>query len=118
MIILRILLSDAEVHFHYMIYYSGYIYIKILIASFLSFYFKIIVLLSSVFPLIPDKDECTLEPDICGQNCSNTIGSYLCSCIDGYRLSIADQRSCDGEQNFNLELYNRLLLFQHAQDAL
>ena len=59
-----------------------------------------------VFILISDKDECTLEPDNCGQNCSNTIGSYLCSCIDGYQLSIADQRSCDGEQKFNNYSYD------------
>ena len=31
----------------------------------------------------------------CEQNCTNTNGSFICSCRDGFTLS-ADQRSCDG----------------------
>ena len=33
-----------------------------------------------------DIDECNENTDNCSQNCSNTIGSYQCSCNDGYTL--------------------------------
>jgi len=37
-------------------------------------------------PLCLDKDECSLTPDICGDNsfCVNIVGGYLCSCKEGY----------------------------------
>ena len=34
-----------------------------------------------------DIDECILNKDSCEQDCSNTIGSYSCSCESGYELS-------------------------------
>ena len=34
-----------------------------------------------------DVDECTIETDLCDQNCFNTIGGYTCSCNAGYTLS-------------------------------
>ncbi|KAL8608110.1 hypothetical protein ACOMHN_016565 [Nucella lapillus] len=40
-----------------------------------------------------DLDECRLRGDICQHNCSNTEGSYLCTCPQGYRL-VADGYSC------------------------
>ncbi|XP_053380898.1 uncharacterized protein LOC123562053 [Mercenaria mercenaria] len=43
-------------------------------------------------PQCVDQDEC-LTPGICQHNCHNTVGSYYCSCNDGYRLSF-DQSSC------------------------
>ena len=35
----------------------------------------------------PDIDECDLETYVCDVNayCENTIGSYDCVCVDGYR---------------------------------
>ena len=38
------------------------------------------------FPF-PDIDECVLETYVCDVNayCENTIGSYDCVCVDGYR---------------------------------
>ena len=41
----------------------------------------------------PDIDECAEGIDQCAQNCSNTIGSYTCSCNAGYTLN-ADGRVC------------------------
>ena len=40
----------------------------------------------SVSILCLDKDECSLNPDICGDNshCLNIVGGYLCSCKEGY----------------------------------
>jgi fibulin 1/2 len=42
-----------------------------------------------------DVDECREEIDGCGQTCSNTVGSYTCSCRTGYRLA-SDGLTCNG----------------------
>ncbi|KAK2121793.1 hypothetical protein P7K49_003179 [Saguinus oedipus] len=40
-------------------------------------------------------NECQRYPGrLCGHKCENTLGSYLCSCSVGFRLS-ADGRSCE-----------------------
>ena len=46
--------------------------------------------------IIADVDECSEETDECTQNCDNTIGSYVCSCNDGFIIDV-DRRTCDGE---------------------
>ena len=46
-----------------------------------------------------DTDECKDQNGGCGHNCSNTIGSYRCSCLSGYTLNTTDNTSCDGKQN-------------------
>ena len=33
-----------------------------------------------------DIDECTDNVDACNHKCVNTIGSYICTCEDGYKL--------------------------------
>ena len=43
-----------------------------------------------------DVDECAEGTDRCAQNCSNTVGSYTCSCSSGYGLA-SDGRWCAGE---------------------
>jgi hypothetical protein len=43
----------------------------------------------------PDIDECILNTDGCVHICTNTIGSYTCSCRTGYRLS-SNGHSCQG----------------------
>ena len=45
-----------------------------------------------------DINECEDEPEICGinANCTNTIGSYMCSCSSGYT---GDGTMCTGEGN-------------------
>ena len=40
-----------------------------------------------------DVDECTLSP--CDHTCINNVGSFECSCNDGYVLD-RDERSCSG----------------------
>lgn len=42
-----------------------------------------------------DIDECSTNNDGCAHNCTNTIGSYQCSCEDGYILN-KDNHSCEG----------------------
>lgn len=40
------------------------------------------------FCILTDVDECVEDPTICGpnSNCTNSIGSYSCVCVSGYRL--------------------------------
>ena len=46
-----------------------------------------------------DIDECTEDADGCAQICTDTDGSYNCSCGPGYELA-NDQRGCDGKHNY------------------
>ena len=64
----------------------------------LTFFLKIMisVLLSVMFHI--DINECLLNIDRCADNCTNTIGSYSCSCGSGYRLR-ADGHTCEGLLN-------------------
>ena len=41
-----------------------------------------------------DIDECA-EIDACDQDCTNTVGSFICSCYNGYELD-DNGRSCNG----------------------
>ena len=43
-----------------------------------------------------DTDECALGISGCNQVCTNTIGSYACSCYLGYQLT-SDNRICAGK---------------------
>ena len=43
-----------------------------------------------------DINECTENRDGCDQLCLNTVGSYLCNCTSGYRLT-SDERTCHGK---------------------
>ena len=51
-----------------------------------------------------DFDECQAERDLdptktfCEQGCTNSLGSYQCSCFDGYELH-PDNRACLGKYN-------------------
>ena len=49
-----------------------------------------ITYLSTIFV---DIDECAGDIDDCDQICTNTNGSFQCSCNSGYSLS-SDERSC------------------------
>ena len=49
-----------------------------------------------------DIDECLNEVDMCEQNCHNVIGSYTCSCEQGYRLQ--DEISCVGKRRESANL--------------
>ncbi len=45
-----------------------------------------------------DIDECAEDSDGCGQVCTNTEGSFECSCNSGYELN-GDGSTCNGEGN-------------------
>ena len=42
-----------------------------------------------------DINECTMRTDNCEQNCTNTVGSYNCSCNAGFSLN-SNGRNCTG----------------------
>ena len=45
---------------------------------------------------LKDIDECIVnDNEDCDHNCTNTIGSYVCSCTDGYYLM--SDNSCSGK---------------------
>lgn len=46
-----------------------------------------------------DIDECVESTSLCSQVCTNTQGSYNCSCADGYELQ-SDLVSCEGTTHF------------------
>ena len=44
-----------------------------------------------------DIDECVEGTDGCDHNCTNTNGSYYCTCMDGYELE-SDNHTCTGDK--------------------
>lgn len=42
-----------------------------------------------------DVNECATNNGNCTTVCTNTIGSYMCSCVTGYVLDV-DGSTCDG----------------------
>ena len=61
----------------------------------------------SNFNFNADIDECAINIDGCDQICTNTNGSFYCSCNTGYRLNV-DNKTCDGTkvQCIHILLYN------------
>ena len=52
-----------------------------------------------------DIDECELtEMNDCQQHCTNTVGSFNCSCQEGFTLNV-DGRNCDGRYKIILMSY-------------
>ena len=52
-----------------------------------------IIILYTIYVFIADINECSTRTHNCAQRCTNTAGSYTCSCNSGYRLA-ANGRSC------------------------
>ena len=48
-----------------------------------------------------DIDECTEGTSGCDHNCTNTDGSYYCTCLDGYVLE-SDNHTCTGDEYYTL----------------
>ena len=64
------------------------------------------VLFIICIPISLDIDECFVNADVCDHVCTNTIGSYTCSCNDGYALD-DDGHTCNGNWMFySIEIYN------------
>ena len=58
--------------------------------------YQIMQTVPKIYFLGPDINECAMYNGNCSQICTNTNGSYLCSCSSGYGLN-ADNRTCTGE---------------------
>ena len=59
-----------------------------------------------------DVDECALESDNCRHMCHNKVGSFTCSCRDGYKLR-NNGRGCQGSMYIlHMALYRDALLHQ------
>jgi len=57
----------------------------------------------------PDMDECSSIPGICRNGeCENVIGSFICRCPAGFRLSQSG-RECRGVSSTELSLHARCL---------
>ena len=46
---------------------------------------------------IIDIDECMEGSSGCSDQCYNEVGSFYCSCSDGYKLSSTDNKTCQGK---------------------
>ena len=42
-----------------------------------------------------DNNECLVNNGDCSQKCENTLGSFECQCLIGFKLNV-DKRTCDG----------------------
>ena len=49
--------------------------------------------LLSLCHILSDIDECSSKSSSCDHECINTVGSFNCRCLRGYRLD-ADRRTC------------------------
>ena len=55
-----------------------------------------------------DIDECVERLTLCDHNCTNTAGSYFCTCLDGYMLEM-DNHTCAGNDYIFLIFTNQKL---------
>ena len=60
--------------------------------------YKFCMELMSFMSFVSDINECAFNNGNCAQNCSNRIGSYLCSCNTGYLLNV-DGFICNGKKS-------------------
>ena len=69
----------------------------------------------SLNPALTDVNECTTNNGGCDHYCTNTIGSFFCSCYPGYTLD-GDGRTCQGELK-SIEATKRLLYVNFIHTA-
>jgi len=58
------------------------------------FVLRFVDLLGAVY--VADINECSTLNGGCSQTCTNTVGSFRCSCLTGYTLA-SDSRQCSGQ---------------------
>lgn len=61
--------------------------------------FRTLLILSFLF-LVSDINECRSRRGGCNHMCRNTLGSYDCLCRGGYKLSTADNKTCESKNAF------------------
>ena len=50
---------------------------------------------NTIHTILPDNNECIDDTDGCSDMCTNTVGSFVCGCNEGYRLD-DDGATCIG----------------------
>ncbi len=63
-----------------------------------------------MYRIYSDINECQESTSGCSQECSNIVGSYVCSCYAGYRLT-SDRHSCIGTMN-------SIGMYKHSRNAI
>ena len=59
---------------------------------------------------ITDEDECQNNNGGCQHTCVNTVGSYICSCREGFVLQ-KDKHSCkEGKTTLDVSLYTTFIM--------
>ena len=88
-------LSKSKINLHWVFYPVSLPFLlkESLLVNFLSISFQL------------DIDECKGSNNVCDDNayCSNTVGSYNCTCKEGFT---GDGHSCSGKKNFQLDSYS------------
>ena len=51
-----------------------------------------------------DINECEINSGGCDQNCTNTIGSFICNCVLGYELD-EDEVTCNGKYEWRVLIF-------------
>ena len=59
-----------------------------------------------------DIDECEQGSDGCDHNCTNTVGRYYCTCMDGYELE-SDNYTCTGDECTYTYIHLYIPMYQH-----
>ena len=68
--------------------------------------------------MIIDIDECDISNGGCEHNCTNTIGSFVCSCNDGYNLT-ENALNCTGMRSAqSISLYSLCLVVAIGQISM
>ena len=52
--------------------------------------------LKGIFPHYADINECEVNGGDCADGCENNIGSFTCTCSEGFQLA-GDQVTCTGK---------------------
>ena len=60
------------------------------------FMYWVLFILTFYLYIRKDLDECGRSLDNCEQNCSNTVGSFECSCQPGYQPVAGAPNRCEG----------------------
>ena len=56
--------------------------------------------------LCTDINECVSSNGGCQHNCTNTVGSYYCTCIDSVRYTLSeDGHSCIGKLDYSIYIF-------------
>ena len=62
---------------------------------------------------ISDTNECLSSNGECAHNCSNTDGSFVCSCVSGYELD-TDGMACNGTSTYTVSLIHMCFFLEQT----